>query len=347
LGNEEDAGVACTMRRETASNPRKILVTGGGGFLGTAICLQLQQLGHGVIAYQRGPAKHLAGSGIHVHRGDICDRNALLEAARGCDAIIHTAAKAGIWGDEKEYERINVGGTRTVIQICQDLAIRVLIHTSSPSIVHSGTDIEGGDESLPLETRFLAPYPASKARAEQLVLAANSSILKTTALRPHLIWGPGDPHILPRLAAKVRRGCLALPGADKLVDTVFVDNAARAHIDALLELFSSARCAGKAYFISNDEPQPQGVIIGRLLAAIGIQARIRPVPVFAARWAGAICEAVWRLFRFRSEPPVTRFSADQLCTAHWYDIGAAKRDLGYRPTVSISQGLIKLQQCAG
>jgi len=330
-----------------ASNQKTVLVTGGGGFLGSAICSQLQQLGYRVIAYQRGPAHHLRAVGVLICNGDICDHRALLGAAAGCDAIIHTAAKAGIWGKQEEYERVNVGGTRTVIQICRDLAVPMLIHTSSPSIVHSGHDIEGGDESLPLETRFLAPYPASKARAEQLVLAANSETLKTTALRPHLIWGPGDPHILPRLAAKVRRGRLALPGANKLVDTVFVDNAARAHVDALLELSSMAKCAGKAYFISNDEPLPQGEIISRLLAAVGIKAKIQPVPIFAARCAGGICEAVWRMLGFASEPPVTRFSADQLCTAHWYDIGAAKRDLGYRPTVSISDGLVKLQQCTG
>ena len=324
----------------------KVLVTGGGGFLGTVICRQLRQAGHEVVAFQRAEAQHLRQPGIHIHRGDICDQEALGNAARGCGAIIHCAGKAGIWGRPQDYERINSGGTQTVIRVCRLLAIPILIHTSSPSIVHGGDDIEGGDESLPLETRFLSPYPASKARAEQMVLAANSAQLRTTALRPHLIWGPGDPHILPRLAAKVRHGSLALPGVHKRVDTVFVDNAARAHIDALDELLSAARCAGKAYFISNDEPLPQGEIISRLLAAIGINVEIRPVPVFAARWAGAICESVWRLARLRSEPPVTRFSADQLCTAHWYDISAAKKDLGYRPAVSISEGLLRLRQSA-
>jgi len=334
MGDKENAGLV------------KILVTGGGGFLGTAICRQLLELGHHVVAFQRGDASHLKTSGIRVHRGDIRDEAALLAAAGNCGAIIHTAGKAGIWGDPREYERINVDGTRNVIGVCHKLAIPFLIYTSSPSVVHGSKDIEGGDESLPLETRFLAPYPATKARAEQMVLAANSAALKTTALRPHLIWGPGDPHILPRLADKVRRGRLALPGVGKLVDTVFVDNAARAHIDALNELSATARCAGRAYFISNDEPLPQGEIIGRLLAAVGIRVVILPVPVFAARCVGAVCETVWKLLRIATEPPVTRFSADQLCTAHWYDITAAKRDLGYRASVSITEGLVKLQQSA-
>lgn len=322
----------------------RVLVTGGGGFLGSAICRQLQLLGHEVVAFQRGTAAHLSQPGISVVRGDICDHKALSQAAQACAAIIHSAGKAGIWGEPADYERINVGGTQTVIRVCQDRAIPVLVYTSSPSITHDGGDIEGGDESLPVGPPYLAPYPATKAQAEQLVLAANSAQLKTTALRPHLIWGPGDPHILPRLAARVRNGRLLLPGVDKRIDTVYVDNAARAHIDALLELQGAAKCAGKPYFISNDEPLPQGEIIRRLLQASGITTEIRPVPAFAARWVGAMCETAWRLFGIAAEPPLTRFAADQLCTAHWYDISAAKRDLAYRPAVSIAEGLIKLRQ---
>jgi len=320
----------------------KILVTGGGGFLGTAICRQLTSLGHAVTAFQRSAAPELAKMGVSVLQGDVCDKQALSAAANGCDAIIHTAGKAGIWGDAEVYERINVGGTTAVIEVCRTLGIPILVHTSSPSIVHGNGDIEGGDESLPLASRFLAPYPATKAEAETRILAANSTTLKTTALRPHLIWGPGDPHILPRLAARVRNGRLALPGADKKIDTVYVDNAASAHVDALLDLAGAAKSAGNAYFISNDEPLPQGEIIRRLLAAIGVKAEIRPVPAALARAAGAFCESAWRLLRLKSEPPITRFSADQLSTAHWFDISAARRDLSYLPKISIEQGLKRL-----
>ena len=317
----------------------KVLVTGGGGFLGSAICRQLSDLGHQVVAFQRRSAEHLEPHGIVSVSGDICDRASLSAACRGCDAIVHTAGKAGVWGKATDYQRINVLDTRNVIETCRELAIPWLVHTSSPSIVHSGGDIGGADESLPIASHFNAPYPATKAEAEQMVIAANSDTLKTAALRPHLIWGPGDPHILPRLAAKASGGILALPGPDKIIDTIFVENAALAHVMALQELASAARCAGKAYFVTNNEPLPQGEIISRLLAAIGIDVKIRAVPAGVAKAAGAVLETAWKTFGLRSEPPVTRFSVEQLATAHWFDTSAAERDFGYLPTISIEHGL--------
>ena len=252
-----------------------ILVTGGGGFLGSAVCRQLAALGHRVTAFQRKPALHLADFGVESVTGDVCDRERLIAAARGCDAIVHTAAKAGIWGDPAEYRRINVDGTRNVVAACRAAGVGLLVHTSSPSVVHTGEDIVGGDESLPLAQRFSAPYPETKAAAERRVLAANGPELKTCALRPHLIWGPGDPHILPRLVAKARGGRLALPAPHKLIDTVFVENAALAHVKALQELAGRARCAGKAYFVTNNEPLAQGEIIRSLLAAHSRRSRRR------------------------------------------------------------------------
>jgi len=324
----------------------RILVTGGGGFLGSSICRQLASLGHQVIAFQRSDANHLVLPGLTVARGDITDRSSLACAAAGCAAIVHTAGKAGVWGDAAVYHQVNVDGTANVIEACRQQGIRWLVHTSSPSIVHAGGDIGGADESLPIADHFTAPYPASKAAAERLVMAANGERLLTVALRPHLIWGPGDPHILPRLAAKARGGSLALPGPDKLIDTIFVENAALAHVQALQELAGAARCAGKPYFVTNNEPLPQGEIIQRLLAAIGIEVRIRAVPVRAAMTAGAICEFAWRALRLKSEPPVTRFSVEQLATAHWFDTRAAERDFGYRPTITIEQGLLRLAGAA-
>jgi nucleoside-diphosphate-sugar epimerase len=321
----------------------RILVTGGGGFLGSSICRQLLARGHRVVAYQRSSANHLAHPDLTDVRGDISDSASLARAASGCDAIIHTAGKAGVWGRAGDYHRVNVDGTANVIETCRRQSIRHLVHTSSPSIVHAGGDISGGDESLPIADHFTAPYPASKAAAERLLIAANGKDLRTVALRPHLIWGPGDPHILPRLAAKARGGSLALPGPDKLVDTIFVENAALSHVQALQELAAAGRCAGKAYFVTNNEPLPQGEIIQRLLAAIGIEVRIRAVPVPVAMLAGAICEAAWRLLRLPSEPPVTRFSVEQLATAHWFDTSAAERDFAYRPTISIAEGLERLR----
>jgi len=277
-------------------------------------------------------------------QGSISNYHELQNAAKGCDAIIHTAGKAGVWGNPADYHRVNVEGTANVIKTCRKRAIAILVHTSSPSIVHAGGDISGGDESLPIADHFTAPYPESKAQAEKLVTAANSDDLKTVALRPHLIWGPGDPHILPRLAARARGGKLALPGPDKIMVTIFVENAAQAHVNALQELTGGARCAGKAYFVTNNEPLPQGEIIRKLLAAVGIEVTIRAVPVAVARTAGSLCETVWRTFGLKSEPPVTRFSVEQLATAHWFDTRAAERDFGYRPAISIEQGLRLLRE---
>lgn len=317
----------------------RILVTGGGGFLGSAICRQLAAAGHEVFAFQRRPAKHLASLGVESIEGDISDTAQVHAAAARCDAVIHTAAKAGIWGDEAEFRKINIEGTHNVLAACREHGIRFLVHTSSPSVVHSGGDIEGGDESLPLATHFSAPYPETKAEAERLVTAASGENLRTTALRPHLIWGPGDPHILPRLVQKSKGGSLALPAPHKIIDTVFVENAALAHVLALNELAGEARCAGKAYFVTNHEPLPQGEIISRLLGALGVDVKIRSVPAGLAMTAGAICETAWRLLQIKKEPPVTRFSVEQLATAHWFDTSAAERDFGYTPRYSIAEAL--------
>ena len=317
----------------------KILVTGGGGFLGSAVCRQLAGLGHAVIAYQRSPADHLRDHGVLSRQGSITDYPNLLQASQGCDAVVHTAGKAGIWGKDEDFRAVNVTGTANVIRACREHGIRFLVHTSSPSVVHAGGDIEGADESLPLATHFSAPYPETKAEAERLVIKTSDGELMTTALRPHLIWGPGDPHILPRLLDKAKGGSLALPAPEKIIDTVFVENAALAHVMALEELTASARCAGKAYFVTNNEPLPQGEIIGKLLAALGVDVKIRAVPAAVARTAGALVEKAWRTFSLKGEPPVTRFSVEQLATAHWYDTSAATRDFGYLPTTSIAQGL--------
>ena len=320
----------------------KILVTGGGGFLGSSVCRQLAALGHEVVAFQRSAADHLVDPHIRVLSGDIADTSAVTRAAAGCDAIVHTAGKAGIWGAAADFHRVNVDGTANVIRACREHGIDSLVCTSSPSIVHSGGDLGGVDESVPVATHFNAPYPASKAAAEKLVLTANGDGLRTVALRPHLIWGPGDPHILPRLAARARGGTLALPGPDKIIDTIFVENAAQAHVMALQELTGAGRCAGKPYFVTNNEPLPQGEIIQGLLAAIGIEVRIRPVPVRLAMVGGAACEFTWRALRLKSEPPVTRFAVEQLATAHWFDTRAAERDFGYLPAITIAEGLERL-----
>jgi nucleoside-diphosphate-sugar epimerase len=322
----------------------KLLVTGGGGFLGSAVCRQLLARGDEVIAYQRSPAPGIELLGGHCVQGDLLDAGTLEQALEGCDAVIHTAGKAGVWGSYDSYYRANVTGTENVINACGGIGIRYLVHTSSPSVVHGGGDIEGADESLPYPERFSSPYPATKALGEQKVMAANGSSLRTVSLRPHLIWGPGDPHLLPRLIERATGGKLALPGAEKLIDTIYVENAAHAHLLGLDCLARGGECGGKTYFISNDEPLPQKEIIAGLLHAAGLQTEIREVPPLTAKVAGAVLESTWKLLGIRSEPRVTRWSAEQLSTAHWYDISAVKRDLGYRPLLSIVEGLAELER---
>ena len=318
----------------------KVLVTGGGGFLGSAICRQLLARGDDVIAYQRSASGELEKLGIRIIRGSITDAELLNAALKGVDAVIHTAAKAGIWGPYDDYFRPNVQGTENVLAACRKNSIRKLVFTSSPSVTHADGDIEGGNESLPYAEHYNSPYPATKALAEQKVMAANCPELHTVSLRPHLIWGPGDNHLLPKLLERAKSGKLKLPGPDKLIDTIYIDNAAKAHLLALDCLQSDPEIVGgKTYFVSNDEPLPQSQIIGGLLKAAGLEVDIQPISPHIALAAGTLLETGWKLFRLKSEPPITRWSAEHLSTAHWYDISAAKRDLGYTVEVSIAKGL--------
>ncbi len=203
--------------------------------------------------------------------------------------------------------------------------------------------MEGVDESAPYLEHYEADYPATKAWAERHVLASNGPDLATVALRPHLIWGPGDNHLVPRLIARARSGRLHRIGrAAKLVDSTYIDNAAEAHLLAADRLAPGSPVAGRAYFISNGEPMPVWDLVDRILAAAGLPPVKRTVPPAAALAAGAAFEAVYRALRIKAEPPMTRFLAHQLASAHWFSIAAARRELGYEPRVSIDEGLRRL-----
>jgi nucleoside-diphosphate-sugar epimerase len=217
-----------------------------------------------------------------------------------------------------------------------------LVYTSTPSVTHSGrTPVEGGNErDTPYGHGFKAPYPATKLIAEKEVLAANDATLATVALRPRLIWGPGDTQLLPRLVERARAGRLRfIGGGHNRMDTTYIDNAAQAHLDALEHLRPGAACAGRAYFISNGEPRPVREIVNDLLQAAGLPPVDKEIPYAVAYSAGAVLEKIWQWFDLAGEPPMTRFLAEQLSTPHWYDISAAARDLGYRPRVSTADGL--------
>lgn len=322
----------------------KVLVTGGAGFLGQALCRALQAEGHEVCSFQRSHSPALEAMGVRQLRGDLADAGAVRAAFEGQEAIFHNAAKAGAWGSRESYFSANVTGTRNVLAAMRAHGIGRLVHTSTPSVAHRGREpVEGRDESTPLGETFKAPYPESKLVAEREVLAANGPGLATVALRPRLIWGPGDTQLLPRLVERARAGRLRfIAGGHNRMDTTYIDNAAQAHVDAFNALKPGAACAGKAYFISNGEPRELRRIVNDLLAAAGEPPVDKSLPYGVAYAAGAVLEAAWSVLRLRGEPPMTRFLAEQLSTPHWYDISAAARDFGYVPRVSMDEGLRRL-----
>lgn len=324
----------------------KILVTGGGGFLGQALCRGLVERGHRVISFNRGHYPVLGALGVGQVQGDLADAHAVAHAAAGVDVVFHNAAKAGAWGSYRSYHDANVVGTQNVLEACRRHGIGRLVYTSTPSVTHRATHpVEGGTaDTVPYGEGFKAAYASTKTLAEKAVLAANGPELATIALRPRLIWGPGDHQILPRLVARAQTGRLRIVGDGRnLVDTTYIDNAAQAHFDAFEHLVPGAACAGKAYFISNGEPWPMGEVLNALLAAAGAPPVHKHLSFKAAYRIGAVCEGLWKVLPLRGEPPLTRFLAEQLCTAHWYDMAPATRDFGYVPRVGMLEGLARLK----
>jgi len=324
----------------------RILVTGGGGFLGQALCRGLVARGYEVTSFNRGHYPALDTLGVEQIQGDLTDADAISNAARGVDAIFHNAAKAGAWGPYSSYHAVNVSGSEHVLAACRAHGIPRLIYTSTPSVTHRATHpVEGGTaDTVPYGEHLKAPYAQTKRIAEEMVLAANGPQLATIALRPRLIWGPGDQHLLPKLIERAKAGRLRLVGGGhNLVDTTYIDNAADAHLCAFDHLKPGAACAGRAYFISNGEPRPLREMINALLSAVDAPPVHASLPFPMAYLIGAICEGVWPLLRLEGEPPLTRFLAEQLHTTHWYSMTPAARDFGYVPKISIAEGLQKLR----
>lgn len=321
----------------------KTLVTGGGGFLGGRITRLLQARGNEVVVLGRRAYPHHEQAGIRTIRADIRDAKAVGRACEGMDTVFHVAALPGIWGKRKTFQEINVDGTRHVIEACRAGGVSKLVYTSTPSVVFGEEALCGVDESQPHPVRYLADYPETKAAAERMVLAANGPHLATVALRPHLIWGPGDPHLIPRVIARARRGKLVQVGnGENLVDITYIDNAAEAHLLAADALDPLARCAGRAYFISQGEPVKLWPWLNEILVAMGVPKVTRSISYKTARRVGAILEAGHRLLGITSEPRMTRFVAAQLAQSHYFNISAAKEDFGYVPRIPISEGLERL-----
>lgn len=318
----------------------RALVTGGGGFLGRAIVERLLARGHAVTAVGRHDYPEVAALGATVRRADVTDRSAIEETLRGYDVVFHAAAKAGVWGPRADYFETNVTGTRNVVDACRAGGVAKLVFTSSPSVVFDGRDQVGASNDLPYPPSYESHYPATKAEAERLVLAANGPGLATIALRPHLIYGPRDPHLLPRVFGRARSGRLAIVGdGQNRVSVSYVENAAAAHVQAAEALAPLAACAGRAYFVNDAEPVLLWPWLNDLLRRLDIAPVTRRIPLGLARAGGGLMEAVWSVLHLPGEPPMTRFVAAQLASSHTYSLEPARRDFGFEPPVAAASAL--------
>lgn len=321
----------------------KALVTGGGGFIGSHVARTLHERGDNVTALGRHRYPQLEKAGIQTVQVDLRDAEGVRRACANMDIVYHVGAIPGIWGKRQEFWDINVGGTRNVLEGCRAAGVRRLVFTSTPSVVFSKEELCGVDESQPYPSKYLAAYPMTKAVAERMVLEANGPNSATVALRPHLVWGPGDPNLIPRIIQRARKGKLVQVGdGTNRVDITYIDNATEAHVLAGDALSPGAPCAGRAYFISQGEPIVLWSWINELLSALGIPAARRTISHRKARWIGALLELAYGVLGIRGEPRMTRFLADQLARSHHFSIEAARRDLGYEPRVSTEEGLRRL-----
>ncbi|QDU58273.1 NAD-dependent epimerase/dehydratase family protein [Aeoliella mucimassa] len=329
----------------------RYLVTGPGGFLGRYIVEQLLARGDSVRGFARGEYPELSALGVEMHRGDLGNLADVTKACEGIDCVIHVASKVGVWGRWFDYFRSNIHGTMNVLAACKQQGIERLVFTSSPSVAFAGRDQQGVDESTPYPVRWLSHYPHSKAIAEEMVLTANGEavagdrVLRTCALRPHLVWGPRDHHLTARLIERARTGQLRRVGkGTNLVDCIYVENAAEAHLQAADALaLPDSPVAGKAYFLSQGEPVNCWDWVDEILALADLPPVEKSVSRRAAYWVGAAMEfGYWATRQFEREPRMMRFLALQLSTHHWYDISAARQDFGYDPTVSTSEGMQRL-----
>ena len=321
------------------------LVTGGGGFLGLYIVEQLLDAGADVRVFCRGTYEALNRPGIEVVQGDVRDAEAVSSACQGIDTVFHVAAVPGIWGSWEMFHGINTVGTENVIAGCRKHGASKLVYASSPSVIFDGRDHINADESLPYPEKYLSHYPHTKALAEQAVLNANGvDGLATCALRPHLIWGPRDTQLVPRLIDRARKGRLRLVGdGSNMISMVYVENAAAAHVLAANSLRLDSPVAGQVYFINEPDAVNCAEWINTLLDVAGVSPVSKCISARAAYGIGAACEAVFSLLRLKGEPPMTRFLAEQLSSSHTYSIEKLRRDVGYEPVVSVEEGLRRLK----
>jgi nucleoside-diphosphate-sugar epimerase len=324
---------------------KKALVTGGGGFVGKAVVKNLLELGVETRVIGRHHYPEIAALGARCVVGDITDEQAMSRASKGVDIVFHIAALAGIWGPWPAYYQTNVVGTETVLKSCRENRVPMLVYTSTPSVVFDRVDICGGDERLDYARQFLCNYARSKVMAEKMVLAANGDGLLTCALRPHLIWGPGDPHLLPRLLASGRKRQLKMVGdGSNLVDISYIDNVAHAHLLAAKNLAEQGTAGGKPYFVSQGTPVNLWQWIDELFTMMDVPRIQSAVSYRTAYRLGGVLEAMYACLRLNKEPRMTRFLAEQLAKSHYFSTAAAKADLGYESVVSTEEGLRRTVQ---
>ncbi len=318
----------------------KALVTGGGGFLARYIVEKLIARGDDVRSLARGDYPELKQLGVDCVRADLRDADAVRNACTGMDAVFHVASLAAVWGRYQQFFDINVTGTRNVLAGCRAHGVPRLIYTSTPSVVFPMGDLEGVDESQPYPDKYLAHYPATKMIAEKEVLAANDDALSTCSLRPHIIWGPRDSHIIPMLAQRARAGKLVRVGdGTNLVDLTYVENGADAHLRAADKLAPDSPVAGHAYFISDGAPVNMWDWIDELLRRLDLPLPTKHISAGKAVFIGGVMETVYRLLPFLGEPRLTRFLASNFATSHYFDITRAREDFGYNPKIDNEEGL--------
>jgi nucleoside-diphosphate-sugar epimerase len=319
-----------------------VLVTGASGLLGGAVAASILAAGHEVRTLQRRPS---GVPGAMDYLGSVNSPTQVGEAVDGVDGIVHLAAKVSLAGDAAEFEAVNVGGTLRMLRAATSSNVRRFVQVSSPSVAHSGSSI-AGDDAMPADPlRARGDYARTKAAAELLALAADSERLAVVAVRPHLVWGPGDTQLVARIVDRASRGRLPLLGQGAaLIDTTYIDNAASA-IAAALE--RAPEVHGNAYVVTNGEPRPVAELLAGMCAAAGVPAPNWSVPASVARAAGSLVEAVWRVRPGVDEPPMTRFLAEQLSTAHWFDQRRTRADLRWQPSVSLDEGFARLAASYG
>lgn len=322
----------------------KVLVTGAGSLLLGGVAAALHARGDEVVCLQRHSATFEGSDQVQQVLADARDQTAVQRAATGCDAIVHGAAKVGVVGTWVEFEGVNVKGTSNVMFNARTCGVSRVVYVSTPSVAHSGHSIVGAGADAAVIGRKGAYYAESKALAEQAALAANTDELGVVAIRPHLVWGPGDTQLVGRIVERAAAGRLAMVGdGSALIDSTFIDNAISAHVAALDAVRPGGVCAGRAYVIANGEPRTVSELIEGICVAAGVPFAPRHVPTKVALGVGSVVERVWPRLR-DDEPPITRFLAEQLGTAHWFDPRPARDDLGWSPHVSLDQGFELLRQ---